>query len=143
MSTFNRNSGKPLHFGPAGMRHGAFNPLGIADPESIASLLQQICAEGLRIFTPMAVAVVPGLSCRRICGRSPLPAQNGSHKAAKKDHVIPEGSTERRLVWVRKHHQKFRDPVWRHSKGRCAVSKSECEGLLVASHIFPSGARCS
>jgi len=51
--------------------------------------------------------------------------------------IVPEGAMERRLVWIRKNHEKFRDPVWQHWEGKCAVSDSECEGLLVASHIFP------
>lgn len=50
---------------------------------------------------------------------------------------IPEGENERRLVWVRKHHEKFRDPVWRHWDGKCAVTDQDCNGLLVASHIHP------
>ena len=48
-----------------------------------------------------------------------------------------EGSNEHRLVWVRKNHDKFRDPVWRHWEGRCAVTGSDCNDLLVASHIHP------
>jgi hypothetical protein len=48
-----------------------------------------------------------------------------------------EGATERRLVWVRKNHRQFRDPVWRHWEGKCAVTGADCNGLLVASHIHP------
>lgn len=50
---------------------------------------------------------------------------------------IPEGAMERRLVWVRKNHHRFRDPVWQHWEGRCAVTDAACDGLLIASHIFP------
>lgn len=50
---------------------------------------------------------------------------------------IPDGAMERRLVWVRKNHHRFRDPVWRHWEGRCAVVDQDCDGLLVASHIHP------
>jgi hypothetical protein len=53
------------------------------------------------------------------------------------DSAIPEGAMERRLVWVRKNHHCFRDPVWRHWEGKCAVANADCEGLLVASHIHP------
>lgn len=49
----------------------------------------------------------------------------------------PPGWNERRLVWVRRNHQHFRDPVWRHWQGRCAVHDHECNGILVASHIYP------
>ncbi|AMO93997.1 HNH endonuclease family protein [Collimonas fungivorans] len=58
------------------------------------------------------------------------------------DGKIPEGATERRLVWVRKNHHRFRDPVWRHWEGRCAVTGANCDGLLVASHIHP-WAKCT
>lgn len=53
------------------------------------------------------------------------------------DKPIPEGENERRLVWVRKNHGRFRDPVWRHWEGKCAVTGADCNGLLVASHIHP------
>lgn len=53
------------------------------------------------------------------------------------DDTIPEGAMERRLVWVRKNHHRFRDPVWKHWEGRCAVTDADCNGLLVASHIHP------
>lgn len=56
---------------------------------------------------------------------------------SRNDDLVPEGAMEQRLVWVRKHHKKFSDPVHRHWEGKCAVSDSECEGLLVASHIYP------
>lgn len=49
----------------------------------------------------------------------------------------PEGTMELRLGWVRKNHNRFRDPVWRHWEGRCAVNNVDCNGMLVASHIFP------
>lgn len=48
-----------------------------------------------------------------------------------------EGEMERRLVCVRKNHHHFRDSVWRHWEGQCAVTGAECNGLLVASHIYP------
>lgn len=51
--------------------------------------------------------------------------------------AVPEGAMERRLVWVRKNHHRFRDPVWQYWESKCAVTDSECNGLLVASHIFP------
>lgn len=50
---------------------------------------------------------------------------------------VAEGENELRLVWVRKNHHKFRDPVWKHWEGRCAVTDSDCNGLLVVSHIHP------
>lgn len=50
---------------------------------------------------------------------------------------VPPGMNERRLVWVRKNHRHFRDPVHHHWGGRCAVHDHECGGLLVASHIVP------
>lgn len=48
------------------MRHGAFNPLCIANPEAIASLLRQICAEGLSAEDQIELddqieAIVPAL----------------------------------------------------------------------------------
>ena len=49
----------------------------------------------------------------------------------------PEGQMEQRLIWVRKNHRNFRDPVWNYWEGKCAVRDHECNGLLVASHIFP------
>lgn len=50
---------------------------------------------------------------------------------------VPEGAMERRLVWVRKNHHRFRDPVWRYWESRCAVTDARCDGLLIASHIYP------
>lgn len=50
---------------------------------------------------------------------------------------VPPGMNERRLGWVRKNHQHFRDPVHRHWNGQCAVHGHECGGLLIASHIVP------
>lgn len=51
--------------------------------------------------------------------------------------AVPEGMMEQRLVWVRKNHAKFRDPVWHHWEGLCAVHLADCNGLLIASHIHP------
>lgn len=51
--------------------------------------------------------------------------------------AVPEGLMEQRLVWVRKNHARFRDPVWQHWDGLCAVHASDCNGLLIASHIHP------
>lgn len=53
------------------------------------------------------------------------------------DAQVAEGENERRLVWVRKNHGKFRDPVWLHWEGKCAVTNADCNGLLIASHIHP------
>jgi HNH endonuclease len=50
---------------------------------------------------------------------------------------VAEGEMVARLVWMRKNHSQFRDPVWTHWQGKCAVTRSECDGLLVASHIKP------
>lgn len=47
------------------------------------------------------------------------------------------GQMVQRTVWLRKNHAKFRDPVWRNWGGKCAVTRSECNTLLVASHIKP------
>lgn len=47
------------------------------------------------------------------------------------------GEMVRRLIWVRKNHKQFQDPVFRHWEGKCAVTNARCEGLLVASHIKP------
>lgn len=44
-----------------------------------------------------------------------------------------------RLVWVRKNHVEFRDPVDQHCEGKCAVADHDCDGrrgLLIASHIY-------
>jgi hypothetical protein len=52
----------------------------------------------------------------------------------------PEGIMVQRLVWVRKNHAKFRDPVEQHWEGKCAVADHDCDchpGLLIASHIYP------
>lgn len=51
--------------------------------------------------------------------------------------LVPDGAMERRLVWVRINHHRFRDPVWRHWDNQCAVTGADCNGLLVASHIHP------
>jgi hypothetical protein len=52
----------------------------------------------------------------------------------------PEGMMVQRLVWVRKNHVGFRDPVEQHWEGKCAVADHDCDdhpGLLIASHIYP------
>jgi len=52
----------------------------------------------------------------------------------------PEGMMVQRLVWLRKNHVKFRDPVEQHWEGKCAVADHNCDGhpgLLIASHIYP------
>lgn len=49
----------------------------------------------------------------------------------------PIGSMEERLRWVRVNHKIFRDKVWAHWTGKCAVYEIECNGLLIASHIYP------
>jgi hypothetical protein len=48
-----------------------------------------------------------------------------------------EGLDVERLVWVRQHHKEFRDKVWQHWDGKCAISGDACDGLLIASHIYP------
>jgi hypothetical protein len=48
-----------------------------------------------------------------------------------------EGLDVERLVWVRQHHKEFRDQVRQHWDGKCAISGDACDGLLVASHIYP------
>jgi hypothetical protein len=56
------------------------------------------------------------------------------------DTPQPEGMMVQRLVWVRKNHAKFRDPVEQHWEGKCAVTDHDCDGhpgLLIASHIYP------
>jgi hypothetical protein len=68
------------------------------------------------------------------------PSQKGKTRTKKLPNLglpIAEGENERRLVWVRKNHHKFRDPVWEHWEGRCAVTDADFNGLLVASHIHP------
>lgn len=47
------------------------------------------------------------------------------------------GEMVQRLVWLRKNHAKFKDPVWKHWAGQCAVTRSACNQMLVASHIKP------
>ncbi len=47
------------------------------------------------------------------------------------------GENVRRLVWVRKNASLFRNPVWRHWNGECAVLGHSCNELLIASHIKP------
>jgi hypothetical protein len=58
-----------------------------------------------------------------------------AHQLLVLSNTVPEGAMERRLVWVRQNHHRFRDPVWRHWEGLCAVTDADCNGLLVASHI--------
>ena len=68
-------------------------------------------------------------------------ANNGSVAAGDVENgaesISPLGGQERREVWIRKNHQHFSDKVWRAWNGQCAVTGVECNGLLVASHIFP------
>lgn len=68
-----------------------------------------------------------------------LSQKKGNHIEKLVNFVLPiaDGENELRLVWVRKNHHKFRDPVWNHWEGRCAVTDSDCNGLLVVSHIHP------
>ena len=49
----------------------------------------------------------------------------------------PPGGSERRDAWIRKNHRQFRDKVWLAWSGRCAVTGAECNGVLIASHIWP------
>jgi len=53
------------------------------------------------------------------------------------DDVAAPGEMVQRLVWLRKNHRAFRDPVAKHWQYQCAVTGAECNGLLVASHIKP------
>ena len=75
----------------------------------------------------------------RIYARNPVHSDKSPSHSAKQtiDSAIPKGAMERRLVWVRKNHHRFRDPVWKHWESKCAVTDSNCDGLLVASHIHP------
>jgi hypothetical protein len=70
-----------------------------------------------------------------------MPAKKGTDAKSKTpfeaDGTVPEGAMERRLVWVRKNHRRFRDPVWKHWDDKCAVTDADCNGLLIASHIHP------
>lgn len=66
----------------------------------------------------------------------PIPRSNPTTSPAK-DNNIPEGAMEQRLMWVRKNHHLFRDRVWEHWDSVCAVTNQKCNGLLIASHIFP------
>lgn len=54
-----------------------------------------------------------------------------------RNEQAPPGEMIQRLVWLRKNHAKFKDPVWQHWGGKCAVTRSDCNSLLVASHIRP------
>lgn len=58
----------------------------------------------------------------------------GNVKAGKQ---APPGAMEQRLRWVRLNHDKFRKPVVLHWGDQCAVYGHSCDGLLVASHIYP------
>ena len=51
--------------------------------------------------------------------------------------ITPPGEMVERMVWLRKNHKLFRDPVTVHWGNKCAVTRDYCEGLLVASHIKP------
>lgn len=53
------------------------------------------------------------------------------------DANVADGMNERRLVWVRKNHRHFHDPVWLHWDGKCAVTGADCHDMLVTSHIHP------
>lgn len=70
-------------------------------------------------------------------------ASHQKDPTACKRTTIPEqleGVMVKRLIWVRKNHRKFRDPVHQHWEGKCAVSDHNCDGhpgLLIASHIYP------
>lgn len=71
-------------------------------------------------------------------GGSRIIIENTSPSANRSaNRQAPVGEMEQRLIWVRKNHRQFRDPVWQHWEGCCAVSDSECNGLLIASHIYP------
>lgn len=78
-------------------------------------------------------------------GGSRVKVYKASHKkgqTARKRIAIhaPEGIMVQRLIWVRKNHRKFRDPVQQHWEGKCAVADHNCDGhpgLLIASHIYP------
>jgi hypothetical protein len=47
------------------------------------------------------------------------------------------GEMVQKLVWIRKNHRHFKDPVWLHWGGKCSVTRDACNGMLVASHIKP------
>jgi hypothetical protein len=78
-------------------------------------------------------------------GGSRIKVYKGNHEAGAPPGTgsvapTPEGMMVQRLVWIRKNHAKFRDPVEQHWEGRCAVADHNCDdhpGLLIASHIFP------
>lgn len=63
--------------------------------------------------------------------------QTGLKKIDRKIVLAAPGEMIQRLAWLRKNHRQFKDPVWNHWKGKCAVTNEFCEGLLVASHITP------
>jgi hypothetical protein len=60
-----------------------------------------------------------------------------AHSRARAQSPDLIGENVQRLVWVRKNASLFRDPVWRHWNGKCAVLGHSCNGLLIASHIKP------
>ncbi|MDN7182516.1 HNH endonuclease [Caballeronia sp. SEWSISQ10-4 2] len=64
------------------------------------------------------------------------PTSKGNH-GAKSMSAPPPGEMDLRHRWVRLHHEIFRDRVWAHWGGRCAVTDHKCGGHLVASHILP------
>jgi len=78
-------------------------------------------------------------------GGSRVKAYKAGHKTGTTSRVstvtpAQEGMMVQRLVWVRKNHAKFRDPVEQHWEGKCAVADHDCDGhpgLLIASHIYP------
>ena len=78
-------------------------------------------------------------------GGSRMKVYEAGHKTGttpRKSTATPtsEGMMVQRLVWVRKNHAKFRDPVEQHWEGKCAVADHDCDGhpgLLIASHIYP------
>jgi hypothetical protein len=72
-------------------------------------------------------------------GGSRVLAHNKSSTRSRVRDQLPDliGENVRRLVWVRKNASRFRDPVWRHWNGECAVLGHPCNELLVASHIKP------
>jgi hypothetical protein len=76
-----------------------------------------------------------GGGSRVIVYKSGLGKGSPSHRGT--TTPTPEGVMVQRLIWVRKNHGKFRDPVQQHWEGKCAVSDHDCNGLLIASHIFP------
>jgi predicted restriction endonuclease len=54
-----------------------------------------------------------------------------------KDDANIFGNMEQRLAWQRVNQGKFRQLLIRRFEGRCAVHGIPCNGLLIASHIYP------